>query len=420
MWARAIETLAATLSAVVLLSTGLVWWSGETLPLTSAGWPPILITLVPGVAAGALTWRRGQAAADAERATRAMADSLARLDEMRYALDQAAIVAVTDHRGIITSVNDQFCTISKYSRHELVGRDHRIVNSAYHPKEFIRDLWRTIANGHVWRGEMRNRAKDGTFYWVDTTIVPLVDGRGKPRQYLSIRSDITARKQAEAQLREQAALRQLGELTAMVAHEVRNPLTGLRGSLEILDRRLSFAGPERDVIRTMIKRIDGLNAKMNDLLQYAKPTPLLVRPVDVLAVAREAAASAEAVMGTGGPVVSVHGPPVRAMGDPDTLRATLLNLTLNTCQASTDGGVEIEVMADGTSCRAVVRDRGPGLPQKVRDHLFEPFVTTRAEGTGLGLAIVKRLVEQQGGRISLADRAGGGTVAMLSLPLAAV
>ena len=99
------------------------------------------------------------------------------------------------------------------------------------------DLWRTIARGQVWRGEIRNRAKDGSFYWVDTTIVPFLDGAGKPRQYLAIRSDITARKQAEAQLREQAALTHLGQLAAVVAHEVRNPLAGLRASLQVLEQR---------------------------------------------------------------------------------------------------------------------------------------------------------------------------------------
>ena len=180
------------------------------------------------------------------------------LADVDYALDQAAIVATTDTKGLITYVNDKFCEISKYSREELIGQDHRIINSAYHPKEFIRDLWVTIANGRIWRGEIRNRAKDGSIYWVDTTIVPFLDERGKPFQYMAIRYEITERKRTEELLREQAALARLGQMAAVVAHEVKNPIAGIRGALQVIASRMPAESRDRSIIRDIIARFDAL------------------------------------------------------------------------------------------------------------------------------------------------------------------
>jgi PAS domain S-box-containing protein len=356
----------------------------------------------------------GQFASEREARDR----SIHRLEETRQALDQAAIVATTDQRGIITYVNDKFCEISGYSREELIGQDHRIVNSGYHSKEFIRALWRTIAQGRIWRGELRNRAKDGHYYWVDTTIVPFLDASGKPRQYLAIRSDITQRKAAEAKLVEQSSLAQLGQLAAVVAHEVRNPLAGVRGTLQILRSRLVATSPDAGIMEAMIARIDVLNLKVEDILRFARPRVPVLESVDVRVVVMDATASARAAAGSGCLDVLAPTDTAWVTADREMLRDILLNLILNACQSGTTAPVEVTVATVSGRCRIDVADRGPGIPEADAAKIFEAFYTTKKSGTGLGLAIVQRLVLLQEGTIALLPREGGGTVARVELPLA--
>ncbi|NUN07753.1 MAG: PAS domain S-box protein [Ignavibacteriaceae bacterium] len=158
-----------------------------------------------------------------EERTKSLAETLekvnslnAKLTSQNLALNTCAIVSVSDLTGTITEVNDEFCRISKFSREELIGKNHRIVNSGYHTKEFFKGMWKTIGSGNVWRGQLRNKAKDGSTYWVDAVIAPIIGDNGKPTEYLSIRFDITEIKNAEAALadaeeRSRSLLHSVGE-----------------------------------------------------------------------------------------------------------------------------------------------------------------------------------------------------------------
>ena len=340
------------------------------------------------------------------------------LADFKRALDHAAIVAITDVTGRITYVNDTFCQISGYTCDELLGQDHRIVNSGYHPKEFIQQLWRTIASGRVWHGEIRNRAKDGHYYWVDTTIVPFLNERGKPYQYIAIRSDISARKQAEEQLTQQAALARVGQMAAVVAHEVRNPLAGIKGAIQILMSRRPSGDTELPVMHDIVDRIDSLSELINDLMLYARPRAPRMGHVELRSLVGDAVTMVRRDPAGHTIDITIEGEDVAAAADDEMIRATILNLVLNAAQAMAGRGHIHLTLGKSDECATIeVRDNGPGIPPDIRDRVFDPFFTTKARGGGLGLPIARRTAELHGGSLTLTCPDTGGTVATLRLPM---
>jgi len=345
-------------------------------------------------------------------------DSMQQLTDLKAALDHAAIVATTDVTGRITYVNDKFVEISGYSREELIGQDHRIINSSYHSKEFIRDLWRTIANGQVWHGELRNRAKDGHFYWVDTTIVPFLDTRGKPYQYIAIRSDITARKAAEERLAQQAALARVGQMAAVVAHEVRNPLAGVKGAIQVLMSRRSADDSELPVMRDIVARIDALSELINDLMVFARPRPPRLAVVELRPILADAITIVRRDPSAQGVQIDVDGEDVSVTADGELVRATVLNLLLNAAQAMAgQGRITARTSRNGGDASIQIRDTGPGIPGEIREQIFEPFFTTKARGGGLGLPIARRTAELHGGSLTLECPPDGGTIVTMTVPI---
>lgn len=215
-----------------------------------------------------------------------LSTSLQEIADYKFALDASAIVAITDHKGVIKHVNDNFCKISKYSPDELIGQDHRIVNSGFHSKDFIKNLWGTIAKGKIWKGELKNKAKDGSFYWVDTTIVPFLNKEGKPYQYLAIRADITPRKEAEEALRQlnmqleervdqrteqlAAVNKELESFSYSVSHDLRAPLRAVHGYGQILleDYGKQLEPEANRLIKNVMKNAKKMGQLIDDLLRF--------------------------------------------------------------------------------------------------------------------------------------------------------
>lgn len=378
--------------------------------------------------------------ATAGSSTGALERSQKELADIKFALDQSTIVAITDQRGIINYVNDEFCRISKYSRAELLGQDHRIINSGYHPKEFIRELWATISSGHVWKGELRNRAKDGGIYWVATTIVPFLNADGKPYQYVAIRHDITQRKLAEeeitrqgAELQRAAQLSLIGELAAGLAHEIKNPLAGIKGAVDILLRRREAKDPEREALEGMLHEVERIDRTVRALLDRARPRVVAVRQSSVVDVVHRAVNVARAQVGGRaelGEHITVefeaNDDPIVASIDPGQIEDAVLNLIINAIEATHNrGSVHVQVFRslrdeDGSrreEATIEVKDEGPGIGEADLARIFNPFFTTRKGGTGLGLPAVRRIARAHGGRVEVDSTLGEGAIFTIHLPI---
>lgn len=368
----------------------------------------------------------------------ALERSLKELADIKFALDQSTIVAITDQRGIISFVNDQFCHISKYPREELLGQDHRIINSGYHPKSFIRDLWTTIAAGQVWKGELRNLAKDGSIYWVDTTIVPFLNSDGKPYQYVAIRHDITQRKLGEEKILKQAAELQraaqlsfVGELAAGLAHEIKNPLAGIQGAVDILIRRRDKNDPELEALEGMRHEVSRIDGTVRALLDRARPRLVSVRASSLGEIVERAVTLARgqltSTVSDGNLSIEFRPPtdPITIPLDPAQIEDAVLNLIINAIEACEgDGKVTVRVFrsqndrADEPEEEAViaVSDEGRGINEEDLSRIFTAFFTTRPGGTGLGLPAVRRIARAHGGRVEVSSAPGKGSTFSIHLP----
>jgi PAS domain S-box-containing protein len=354
------------------------------------------------------------------------------LHNIRHALDKSAIVAITDRAGKITHVNDKFCEISKYSREELLGQNHRIINSGYHSREFFVELWKTISSGKIWEGEIRNRAKDGSHYWVNTTIVPFLDNTGTPFQYIAIRYEITQRKLAEEQLRIYAerlelSNRELQDFASVAAHDLQEPLRKIEAFGDRLRTKSGAAlGDDgRDYLDRMLTSARRMRKLIEDLLTYSRVTTKTqpFQPTDLNQVLQDVLSDLELRLEqVKGKVEADKLPTIDA--DPSQMRQLLQNLLANALKFHRDGippVVKVTSKISGARVVLSIQDNGIGFDEKYLDRIFTIFQRLHGrqayEGTGVGLAVCRRIVERHAGTITAKSESDQGATFIVTLPL---
>ena len=362
-----------------------------------------------------------------------------RLEQQIFALDQHAIVSMAAPDGSILDANKRFCDISGYSRDELIGQNHRLVNSGLHSPDFFAHLWSTISSGSVWSGEIRNQRKDGSFYWVSATIVPFMDDNGQPEHYIGIRTDISERKAWEEEtLRAkevaEAANRAKSDFLANMSHEIRTPMNGIIGMTGLaLDAQSENERHEYMlIVRNSAESLLGI---LNDILDFSKieANKLMLEQVSFdlrqivsetlkIISARANEKELELICDLAPEV------PRSVVGDPTRLRQVLINLLGNAIKFTQQGEILVTItleqaIADEVILLFSVRDTGIGIPAEKLNTIFEAFAqadtsTTREfGGTGLGLSISASLVELMGGSMSVTSEPGLGSTFYFTLRL---
>jgi len=342
-----------------------------------------------------------------------------------------SIVSVADRAGCIIDVSDTFCTISGYSRRQLLGKSHRVINSGAHTRAFWAEMWQCIASGRSWRGDICNRNKKGSLFWVDSMIVPYMDEDGHPTKFLSISNDITAAKQHERQMREETekaeiANRAKSDFLANMSHEIRTPMNAIIGMTRLALRKNPDA-----VQLNYLKKIDhaaqSLLSIINDILDYSKIEAgkmeleqIGFSPDEVLSNLDDIVRERAEHKGIKVVFSKSKETPRYLKGDPLRLGQILINLVNNAIKFTEKGRVIVEVKAeegtgDTRKIRFLVSDTGIGMSAEQVSNLFKSFnqadtsITRRYGGTGLGLTVTKQLCELMQGTLEVESRPGEGS-----------
>ena len=350
------------------------------------------------------------------------------LSDLEEILSDHSIASVTDEQGTIVYANKKLCEISKYSEEELIGQNHRILKSTEHSPEFYADLWTTITSGENWNGEIKNRAKDDSFYWVKTTIVPIKDSQKNIKHYVAIRTDITKEKETQERLLKikkqliqqnlslsekvdmqnsdlikSERLATIGAMASRIAHDLKNPLTIMHTYADMLTPEILLKLDSKDKEKwfRIQNSIFDMHRIIEDVLDFARTNEIKKQKSSFLNILRLAMNHVKSSYGI---TINLPENDVPLQCDRRKIESVLSNLINNAVYAlDGEGEIDITVSSDSEFMVIQVKDSGPGIPDENMDKIFEPMFTTKNTGTGLGLVICKSIVEQHGGSISVSN-----------------
>jgi len=349
------------------------------------------------------------------------------------------IVAVTDPEGTIIYANKKFCELSKYSEDELIGQNHRILKSDEHSDEFFRIMWDAISSGQIWEGEIKNRAKDGTFYWLKSTIIPVADSEDNITNFVAIRTDITKEKETQTKLLEMEEklikqnenlisevesksselvrserLATIGTMASRVAHDLKNPLTILHTYAEMLTPEIlsKLESKDKEKWFRMQNSIFDMSRIIEDVLDFARTTEIKKKSISFQSILKLAMNHVKFSYGI---TINLSEKDYKINCDARKIEGVLSNIINNAVQAiNGQGEIDVETESNSEFLTILIKDSGPGISDENLDKIFEPMFTTKTTGTGLGLVICKSIIEQHGGTISVSNKP---TTFTITLPI---
>ncbi|MGZ9733822.1 PAS domain S-box protein [Flavobacterium sp. GNP002] len=355
-----------------------------------------------------------------------IAEKAKEINDIRAALDESSIVSIMNKNGVFSFVNDNFCTISKYTKEELVGKDQRIISGDLSP-DFTRTIYKTIINGNVWKGEIRNLAKDGTYYWEKTTIVPFLDEKGKPYQYIAISADITDQKSAEENLK--VALLNLGktnkeldQFAYVVSHDLKAPLRAINNLSEWIAEDMPDMPKEVstnfDLLRGRVMRMENL---INGVLDYSRigRVEIANETIDLKLMLSQIV---DSIVPMEGFEITIDGNFPIIVSQGILLQQVFSNLISNAVKYNDKplGKIGCHYKSVSGFHQFSIKDNGPGIEEEYHEKVFKVFQTIEArdvkESTGIGLSIVKKIIEEIGGTIHIESEQNKGCSFIFTVP----